>query len=399
MEVNQQEAHMSNVWVIQSRFLPDLAGPAIRFMRYASGLSQRGVQLTIVAAMKPGLSRAEVIDNVPVLRLGTPREKISNTAFLWAVFNRVVREKKRPDALLFLHSEFILIPLMPIFKLLGIKLVFVSTMAWASSSNRSWLRGNISQVLWSMLFRSFDCIVFSSKALRDVFLDQVRVPLSRLLIIPNGVSLLRFYPALGVNDVRALRKKLDLPADDLVVLYIGMRNHTKGVIELVEGWKLYKSAGGTGQLVLVGREARERSDNAAFFEQWDHLVAGLTPDDQVILRPPYETIEEYFRAVDMFVLLSRIEGMPNVFLEAMACGLPIITTRFQGFSEEFGRDGHEFVITDRAPEYVCQNFQKLLHDRELRKQLGTQARLWVEQHHALEGTLDIYAQLLSEFDQ
>lgn len=390
-----QKLGIHRLWVVQSRFLPDLAGPAIRFMRYAPGMRHRDIELTIIAALKPGLPNEEIIDDVHVLRLGPSHQRVNNTLFFVAVFLRVLLSNQRPDVLLFLHTGFILIPLLPILKLLGVRAVFVSTMAWSSSTDRSRLRQSVSRLMQTILMRRFDRIVFSSQALRAVFQEAVSVPESRLVIIPNGVLLSRFCPPNSEETISA-RQHLGLPTDDLLVLYVGMRTHTKGILELVESWKQYRERGGQGYLVLVGQEARERPENASFFEKWDQYVAGLKPDDHVILRDPYAQIEYYFRAANLFILLSRIEGMPNVFLEAMASGLALLTTQFQGFSEELGRNGQEFVITEREPSAVCQHLEYLLTDDVWRHQLGAQARRWVEQYHDLDISLDRYMRLLIE---
>jgi glycosyltransferase involved in cell wall biosynthesis len=132
----------------------------------------------------------------------------------------------------------------------------------------------------------------------------------------------------------------------------------------------------------------------AFYERWDRCLAKTCSEDHIELRGPYVRIEEYFRAADVFVFLSELEGTPNVIPEAMASGLPVLTTRFRGFSTDLGRDGRELVITDRDPQAVSNAFTRLLDDPPLRQTLAAAARSWVEQCQDLDDTLDQYRGLL-----
>jgi len=168
----------------------------------------------------------------------------------------------------------------------------------------------------------------------------------------------------------------------------------KGVIELVEAWRRYRAEGGQGWLVMVGQELRHDAERAQFYERWDRCVAALRPSDQIELRGPHARIEEYFRAADLFVLLSELEGTPNVIPEAMASGVPVLTTRFRGFSAELGGDGRELVITERDPHAVRQALARLLGDPRLRRRLAAAGRAWVEQHQDIEASLDEYRALL-----
>jgi glycosyltransferase involved in cell wall biosynthesis len=92
--------------------------------------------------------------------------------------------------------------------------------------------------------------------------------------------------------------------------------------------------------------------------------------------------------------------MPNVLPESMACGLPVLSTRFRGFSDDFGRDGIELVTTERNPEAVSLHLGRLLTDSQLRKSLSVNGRAWVKKYQNVEEVLNQYSalfrQILSE---
>ena len=214
-------------------------------------------------------------------------------------------------------------------------------------------------------------------------------------MIPNGVSLTRFRPARDRGESLTLRRQLGLPENEPIALFVGLRVERKGILELVDAWRRYRARGGPGHLVLVGGERREMPESHEFYRQWDLLIADLKPADHIELRPAHAQVEDYFRAADLFVFLSYLEGMPNVIPEAMACGCPVLTTRFRGFSPDLGRDGQELMITERDPEVVSEGIERLLHDVHFRASLVRSGRRWVEERQDLERVLDRYAALFA----
>ena len=107
-------------------------------------------------------------------------------------------------------------------------------------------------------------------------------------------------------------------------------------------------------------------------------------------------VEDYLRASDMFAFPSFREGMPNVVLEAMSSGLPVLMTPFIGLSDELGRAGREYLLADHDPKSIAAVLTELIEDGGLREKLGQQARRWVENNLDIEGSLDRYAALYYE---
>jgi glycosyltransferase involved in cell wall biosynthesis len=84
--------------------------------------------------------------------------------------------------------------------------------------------------------------------------------------------------------------------------------------------------------------------------------------------------------------------MPNVILEAMACGLPAVTTRFKGFSGAFGRDGKELIITTHEKDQIADDLQKI-STSEVYQNIQRNGLQWIKDHQDLENVLDQYANL------
>lgn len=169
--------------------------------------------------------------------------------------------------------------------------------------------------------------VFSvSDSLRRLLMEA-GVPAGRIKVIGNGVDLTKFHP---IDRVKA-RQQLGLPKDAKVLISVGGLVERKGfhrVIEvlpaLVRRWPelRYLIVGGASPAGDMSEELR-RQVKALRLEKNVVFTGPIPPQD---LHVPLS-------AADLFVLATRHEGWANVFLEAMACGLPVVTTRVGGNEE------------------------------------------------------------------
>ncbi len=152
------------------------------------------------------------------------------------------------------------------------------------------------------------------------------------------------------------------------LITIGSLVWNKGYEYLLMAVKLLKDRGIISELHIIGKGA-ERS--RILFTAQD-----LDISSQVVLHgklPPTEVIQQLQQS-DIFVLSSLSEGISNAVLEAMSCGLPVVTTDCGGMREAV-RDGVEgFVVPVRDPESMAEALQKLALDADLRKQMGRAGR-------------------------
>lgn len=169
--------------------------------------------------------------------------------------------------------------------------------------------------------------VFSvSDSLRRLLIDA-GVAGNRIKVIGNGVDLAKFHPV----DKADARSELGLPIDAKILVTVGGLVERKGfhrVIEilprLLQRWPnlLYVIVGGTSPAGDMSEELR-RQVKAYGLEKNVVFLGQVEPKN---LHVPLS-------AADLFVLATRHEGWANVFLEAMACGLPVVTTRVGGNAE------------------------------------------------------------------
>ena len=164
-------------------------------------------------------------------------------------------------------------------------------------------------------------VVAVSQGTADFVVEQERIPREKVVVIPNGVDLQRFQPR---DRVRA-RKHLSVAGDAFVVVCIGRLHPQKG------HRYLFQALAGICSLIpgltcLIAGEGPLRSELEAQVRQLD---LGAVCRFLGMVDP----IEPLYDAADVTVLSSLYEGMPNVVLEAMAMGCPVIATNVAGSVE------------------------------------------------------------------
>jgi glycosyltransferase involved in cell wall biosynthesis len=110
---------------------------------------------------------------------------------------------------------------------------------------------------------------------------------------------------------------------------------------------------------------------------------GLTDSIQILSALPSNEYTALLATLDIFFLPSHQEGLCIAALEAMACGVPVVSTRCGG-PEEFVIPGKTGALVDFSAESACDEIAKLLADTSLRDRLGRQARRFVEDNYSIK---------------
>ena len=92
--------------------------------------------------------------------------------------------------------------------------------------------------------------------------------------------------------------------------------------------------------------------------------------DRQIKMIPHEKMPEYYSKIDVCVCVSKMEGTPNPVLEAMACGVPIITTDVGIVNEALGNKQKRFILKERNKDNLKSKILELLNNRGILKQLS-----------------------------
>lgn len=184
----------------------------------------------------------------------------------------------------------------------------------------------------------------------------------RIVVSPYGVDAQRFAPRQGSRRDGVFR-----------VLFVGQIGQRKGLSYLLQAYERFRRP--DSELHLVGSYA----PGAAVYARYSGLYRH-TP------HVPGSQIPALFHDADVFVFPSLIEGMPLVVLEAMACGVPVITTP-QGPADVVRDNVDGFLVPIRDSQAITDRLERLYRDPELREHMGRSAR-----EQALRHSWAAYAQ-------
>lgn len=211
----------------------------------------------------------------------------------------------------------------------------------------------------SMIWGSASAITANSYELRNLA-HQFR-PNDHIEVIPNGVELDRFR-------VTTLHDKPD--DETFKVLCVARLVERKGIGYLIDAVKYIREQRENFKLVFVGRGDKEREFRAKVEQenlaQWVDFRGAVLHFD----------VPAVYNEADLFILPSLNEGMSNAVLEAMASGLPIITTYTGGTAEMLRGNG--IVIPKQSPDAIARAILEIWENYPLRKSMGERSRAIAE---------------------
>jgi glycosyltransferase involved in cell wall biosynthesis len=166
---------------------------------------------------------------------------------------------------------------------------------------------------------------------------------------------------------RSIRTELRLPAGARVVLSVGRLSREKGHADLIRAMvEVRRTCGFPAVLVIVG-DGPERA-------RLERLRARLGLEDAVHLVGYRDDVSPYYEAADVFALPSYSEGSPNVLLEAMGAGVPIVARAVGGVCEMI-RDGEQGWLAPKDDATsIAHGIVALLSDANLRSSFTASAR-------------------------
>ncbi len=328
----------------------------------ARGLAQAGAEVRILSAdwrSSPG-------GGIPVERISVPRRPSPVRLFLFAERVRAWA-RANPGWLLFsferipgadvyragdgCHAEWLIRkrPLRP--------------RTWRLDYLRPF---NLSSMLLERrTFRSerLQVVIAISRMVKEDILRHFRVPEEKISVVYNGVDLARFPPERKAAARASLRRRLGAGPDETLFLYVGSGFARKGVGTLARAAARLKAGGIPFRLVLVGKgdPGSYRSASGPAFASM-HFTG------------PRTEIDDDFLGADAFVFPTLYEPFGTVCLEAMAAGLPVVTTRYSGASEVLSDGETGFVLSDPLDDAGLAERMERLCRRDLREKMGIASR-------------------------
>ena len=236
-----------------------------------------------------------------------------------------------------------------------------------------------------------DRTIAVSESARTIEIQRAKVPPDQVMVIPNGIETEKFStltPEVGLE----FRRRLNISAEVPLLGSVGRLHEQKGYNQLIRAMVKIRARVPKARLLLVG-EGECRGD-------LERLARDLGVTEAVIFTGKRMDIPQIMSALDVFVLSSLWEGMPNVILEAMAAGRPVVATRVGGVPEVVTDDVTGLLVSPRDPTALAEACIRLLRDTRLQDRLGSQARRHVLEHFqvdaAARSTEALYEALLQD---
>ena len=233
----------------------------------------------------------------------------------------------------------------------------------------------------------FKALIVVSQSMKREFIRHYGDAAESIIVIPNGVDLKTFTPANRPLYRDRTRQKHGISRSDLVLMFAGGDWQRKGVAYIIEALSLIPRS--DVKLLIVG------SGDEKFYGQLAELKQVR---ERVTFIPHSSNLWEYYAASDVFVFPTIYEPFGLAIVEAMASGLPVVTSRSAG-AADFITDGVDGLLLSAPGDIndLAAKIDLLLSNAELRKTIGVHARKTAEKlswERVAEKTIEVYNSVL-----
>ncbi len=227
-------------------------------------------------------------------------------------------------------------------------------------------------------------IAVNSKMVKDEIQRHYGLPDDKFCVIYNGINMDELAFLNQKEERQRQRKSLSMPEAATVLLFVGSGFERKGLIYLIRSLPLIKE--NNLRLVVIGKGSQKKYISEA---------KRLGISERVVFLGPVKDAYKYYPAGDIFVLPSIYEPFSNACLEAMASGLPVVTSRANGASEVITEGLNGALVQDPADPAELAAKITLFLAPEKRKNAGLLARDAVRKL-TMEKNVDEFLRLIED---
>ena len=352
---------------------PAIGGIASVLSATAQELVNRGQEVHVITPKLQDVPTYESKGNLSIHRI--PMRDFGAFSKLGFILKAVYRFYKIRPSLIHSHDIFLPTTAASVYNLLtntpiiltihtsssglGLGDVAVLKQSHFGSFRQNWLSKNIA------------FFIALSQIIRED-LKTLGISESKIVPIPNGIDVERFFPASGTEQM-TLRQQLELP-NGIIVIYAGRLHSDKRVDQLIKIWKNIRIVHPNATLLIVGSGPDE-----------DLLRKSAGPG--IIFTGGIQNVAPYLRSADLFVLPSVSEGFSLSILEALACGLPVIVTPVGAVNEVINHGQNGWIVDIDNLACLEASILELIGDPGLRTALGNAGRQSVEDNYAISSVI------------
>ena len=221
-------------------------------------------------------------------------------------------------------------------------------------------------------------VIAVSRAVESSLLAQKILPPRKVTVIPNGIDLRRFDA--DAFDREEFRRRLKVAPGSLLIGTVGELKRQKGQEDFLRAAAVVAREDESAHFVIAGGGERR-----AALEQ---LAAELRLKSRVSFTGWVDEVAPLLRALDVYVSASHTESFGLAIVEAMAAGLPVVTTATDGAREIITDEEAGLVVPVGDHEALAASVLRLLKDEDLRARLGRRASAIARERFTLDRMVD-----------
>ena len=234
-------------------------------------------------------------------------------------------------------------------------------------------------------------VIFVAHATQEAW--QILNSRHNFMVIHNGLNRERFNTALDRWPRAAARKALGVSDSELLVLLLGTVCERKGQIDLVRAVRdLSDENAGKAKFLIVGDRPSDYSEQLG--KELRRIPHSRRSRIDVI--PETADTARFYAAADIFVCTSRVESFPRVILEALAAGLPIITTPVFGIAEQVRQDESALFYDPGDVSALAAAITRLIEEPAVRRKLAAGTAPALDALIDFDSMVNAYAEVFRE---
>lgn len=229
-----------------------------------------------------------------------------------------------------------------------------------------------------------------SHELADFLVHELKLPKDKVRPVINGVDAGRFcgnadLPLARQGEWRRLRGELSIPEGATVVGIVARLEPEKCHLDLIQALSMTNA---NTHLMIIG-EGSQRP-------QMEERIRTLGLEGRAHVVGRRRDIPELLRAMDIFAMASSREGLPLAMLEAMATGLPVVSTSVGGIPQLLISSRGGTIVPVSRPDQLAYSLNELAGKPKLAKEMGQRGQAWVRQHYSQAEMARQYMELYQE---
>lgn len=226
-------------------------------------------------------------------------------------------------------------------------------------------------------------IICNAQMIKQEIIDDFSVPADKITVIYNAIDNEKFTPT-DARQRKLLRDKYHIPQQAHCLIFVGSGFERKGLTAAIRALAVTES-----YLLVIGQDKAEKRYRA--------LARSLGCSSRVLFMGIQEQTLSFYQLADALLLPTLYDPFPNVILEAMSCGLPVVTSTTCGGAELI-TPGYNGFIVDALDITAISTAIQALPRQALGSSMGKEARMRIMSYtpeHLAKQLVSLYNQLLN----